>query len=367
MGLGVHGAEKHEESPDDGRGERASADELSFFEAAHQAFRKTANLQGAVERVCSLAGEGATVVIAGRAMADLLLPAIEHLRATARPPAGLTICAWEGRSGVPVPPSPWRLDDYLGNGEIRSQSDGRVRAAFEIACGMLSLYDSQRRLALLWVRDPADIPGYVIAAPFRTIFQWWAADRGCQLVHAAAVGKGDDALLIAGPGRSGKSTTAMLCMLSGLSYAGDDYVLVDASPTPRVFSLYGSGKLERSSLADRFPALAEVGQPATGEEKVIVFVHRHWPGRILPSCQLRAILLPRVTGHPETQVRSVSAGESMRALFPSSVFSLPGARAQSVRLLAELTRKLPSFQLDLGTDLAAVPAKVLSVLNGATA
>src|SRR5207237_110630 len=80
-----------------------------------------------------------------------------------------------------------------------------------------------------------------------------SAHRSELSFHAAAVGNDGRGVLVVGPGRSGKSTTALACLAAGFDYAGDDYVVVSSEP-PHVHSAYCAGKLAWSDLA-RHPAL----------------------------------------------------------------------------------------------------------------
>jgi len=335
-----------------------------------RAFARCTGRLGEVTTTYVIGGRSMTLRLAGPALGPSLMPALAHLASSPAAPPDLTLCAWDTTTtGVAAPPPPWNGNQYLGNGEIRGWDTGGVRAAFDVPCGMLSLYDAERRLAFLWVRDLAALPGYVIAAPFRVILQWWGAERGMQLAHAAAVGTERGGVLLAGVGGAGKSTTALLAMLDGLLYAGDDYVLVEPGDEPRVHSLYNSGKLDALHLAARLPGLSGLAEePArTDQDKAIVFVHRHWPDRIIASLPIRAILVPRVTGASRTRVLGTTAGDALRALLPHSIFPLPGSRHAALERLTSLVRNLPVFRLELGTDIGAIPGVIRGVLEGAGA
>ncbi len=341
------------------------AERSGFVDAVDAAFGRCSARFGETAASCRLAGRAVALRVAGPALGPLLLPALGHLESATAGPPDLTICAWDAASsGIAAPAPPWTGDQYVGNGGIRGWDTGGVRAAFDVPCGMLSLYDATRRLAFLWVRDPIALPGYVIAAPFRVIFQWWATDRGMQLAHAAAVGTERGGVLLAGVGGAGKSTTALLALLDGLMYAGDDYVVIEPGTEPRAHSMYGTGKLDATHLTERLPALAGLTvEPARNDQdKAIVFVHRHWPERVAATLPLRAVLVPRVTGSPRTIVAPTTPGHALRALLPHSVFPLPGARHAALERLTSLVRALPVCRLELGTDLRSIPGVIRRVL-----
>ena len=85
---------------------------------------------------------------------------------------------------------------------------------------------------------------------------------GRQLVHAAAVGTDEGALLITGRGGVGKSTTALACLEAGMQFLGDDYVVVGLDPEPQVYRLYGSAKLTSNS-SSAFRTWPDWWDPAT--------------------------------------------------------------------------------------------------------
>jgi hypothetical protein len=223
----------------------------------------------------------------------------------------------------------------------------------------------------VWVRDPAALPGYVVGAPLRVIFHWWIGGHDRQLAHAGAVGTDRGGVLLAGAGGAGKSTATFACLRSGLRYAGDDYVLIEPRPEPRAICLYNSGKLESRHMATRFPELvARVHNPdamGRGEDKGLIFVHRHWPEAVSPGFPVMALLVPRLTGSAATRLVPCSPAAGLRALLPHSVFPLPGARAAAIERLSALVRSVPCYFLEVGTDLLAVPTVIQDLLARETA
>jgi hypothetical protein len=105
-------------------------------------------------------------------------------------------------------------------------------------------------------------------------------------------------VLLAGRGGAGKSTTAIAAMLGGLSYAADDYCVIEAEPQPVAHSLYNSGKLSWSGL-HRFPQLC--GTPAHGSngEKALFFLCALHPERLALRLPIRAVLLPDIHDGPD--------------------------------------------------------------------
>jgi hypothetical protein len=231
------------------------------------------------------------------------------------------------------------------------------------------MLDLERGRAVYWVRDARTVTVSERAAPLRNILHGWTAHHGTLVVHSAAVGTNDGAVLLVGKGGAGKSTAALACVMAGLRYAGDDYTLV-APEKATVYSLYNSAKAAAGSLG-RMPALARhVSNPhELDSEKALLFIHELRPECLAGTMPIRAMLVPRVTGRPDSAARPLSAAASLAALAPSTIFQLPACASTTARQgtlagLAQLARQVPSFLLESGTDLSQVPCVISRLLAG---
>jgi hypothetical protein len=338
----------------------------AFAEALEAAFdRAAARRGGAVARTYRIGDHAVRLRLAGPALDAPLTPAWRHLEGPGAPPA-LTVSAWDGAStGVGLPPAPWGADAYLPQGRIRGFDDGPVLAAHDAGTGILNVLDRERGRATWWTPDAAALPSWETGAPLRILVHWWVADRGLQLVHAAAVATAAGAALLVGRGGSGKSTTALACLRAGLGYLADDYCLVASDP-PRVFSLYGTAKLDGAMLA-RFPELAgRVRNPdRPAGEKAVLVLPAAGAGGLRPAAPLRALVVPRVSGADPPRLRPAARAEALRALAPSTIFQLPGAGAGALGRLGAVVRALPAFVLELGPDLDAAAARVAEAIGPA--
>jgi hypothetical protein len=324
-----------------------------------QATAKCINLGG---------GKRAILHFSDAAFENLLYPALAHQELPAeKAEEDFKILAWDSaHSGMPMCSPPWTIGDYLARGEIAGYNEGPFRAVFQFDSGVLSLYNADRRIALWWTQDYDRLPLYERAAPFLHLFHWWHA-LSCHdsfLIHAAAIGTTDrGGLLLAGRSGSGKSTTALACLLDGSwAYLADDYCVVRAgAETPIVHSLYCSGKLDHKTLA-AFPAfsdrayLIEIGRDLDG--KIGFDLYQRFPKSFPRELPLRVIVLPRVpkqtNGAQSNRFRPVGSGAAVRALAPSTLFQLPGAGRDNFRMITALATRLPCFQLELDSELTGV-------------
>lgn len=336
-----------------------------FFTAVRQSFELAA-AAGLSERAYRIGDHAVLLRFAGQALERLLTPALEHLSLPlplSEAPA-LSVCLFDTAvTGIAPPPPAWSKDAYGLRGEIAGFNTARIRTVYQPGTDVLMTIDRNRAEAIYWTADAGRIPYWEASFPLRTIFHWWLEDVDYQPVHAAAVGRDQGGVLLTGPSGSGKSTTALACLEGGLGYAGDDYVLVRASPA-HVFSLYGTAKLEGGNLV-RFPHLAAlVSNPARQNgEKALLHINSALPGRMHHGFPIRAILVPTITGRRDTALRSVGAGEAFRALAPTTLFHLPGAQHKAISKLGALVRRVPVYRLEAGTELAQIPAAISRLLE----
>lgn len=338
----------------------------AFFTAVQAAFQNAERATGHTpERFYNIGGYTVRLRFAGSALVPRIIPALEHLATEPGPTPNLTIYLWDSSSTTTSMPSPpWNTEDYVTRGEIRGYSNGHIQTAFHIGPNILSLLNTKLNLGIFWIRDAAQVPYYESGAPLRTILHWWLNAHKRQLVHAAAVGTTNGGVLLAGKGGSGKSTTALNCINSELAYASDDYCLIAVAPQPYVYSLYNSAKVNADNT-HRIPHLISAisNAESLGEEKALLFLNEHYPEKVLSGFPLRAVLLPRVTGKPQTKLTLASPMAGLRALAPSTIFQLSGAGERAFRMMSQLVKQVPCYNLELGTDIANIPEAIVRLLS----
>ena len=342
--------------------EEQSSKSVEYFQSVYELFKSSQQVTGSVERSYIIGGYHIQLSFSGVALLSLT-KALEHLASADHSTPDLTICLWDSEStGQRMIRRPWQEDDFLARGVIQGYNTDRIYTAFQHGSGAVSVLDKERNLAVFWAPDHR-LPYWEHGSPLRTILHWWLLSQGLQLVHAAAVGNSSGGVLIGGKGGSGKSTTALACLESNLFYVGDDYTLLGLDSGPVVHSLYNSAKLESHHL-QRFPALLSkvANKERLADEKALLFVSEHDPSRVAKRLPLRAILLPRVTGHAETRLKRVSVALTLAALAPSTIFQLPRAGSEAFKFLATFARQLPCFSLEAGTDLSTIPPVIEGLL-----
>lgn len=342
-----------------------AADASACSARAQAAFERAAIAAGGIVlRSYTIAGLSVTLRFAGSGLVERLSAALEHHPEGGHGAPGLTVSIWDTAStGVPLPRFPDDAVDGGTSGAARTTEAPAVRAKYRPDQRSLSLLDRRADVATFCMLDGARLPYWETGAPLRLILHWWMADHGRQLVHAAALGTATRGLLLAGRGGSGKSSTALACLGSGLRYAGDDYCLVSFDPHPRAHSLYGSAKLN-ADQAGRFPHLAPVlvNADKLASEKALFMVHRLFPHHMQESFAVGAIVVPVITEGRRSWLEPTSPGSALLALAPSTILQLPGAGRGAFATVSRLVRRVPCYLLHLGADLDALPPLLEDVL-----
>jgi hypothetical protein len=338
--------------------------QLAFFD---EAMSRGAEAMARTERIVrhiDVAGTRVELVFAGDRLVPSLFPALAHLELPVAEDADVSLHVWDTRStGVDIPPPPVRRESFTDRGDIWGMSSRRIRSAFHWIEFSLNLLDLERRVGMFWVRSDEHVPYWTKASPLRTLMHWWTQANGAHLLHAAAVGTDDGALLITGKGGVGKSTTALACLTSGMKYVADDYLVVSLDPEPRVHSLYSTAKLDRPQM-ERFPHLANmVRNPETTDDKSVVHLFPERGDQIERTLPLKAIAMPSFAGVAETSFAPASAIALQRAASFTTLSQLPHAGHETHAFIERLVSSVPGFSIRLGTDLQRLPEAITTFLR----
>lgn len=341
-------------------------DPLVFFNTVYELYEKAETASGGcIDRFYCIAGYKIRLRFAGSALIPYITSALAHLATEPVSDPALTVCLWDSAStNTIMPPPPWQRNQYHPKrGEILGFNNDRIHTSFQWGAYALSLLDSDRNLGIYWVETTEQIPYWETGSPLRTILNVWMNKQGLQLVHAGAVGLPSGGVLLVGKGGSGKSTTALTCLNSELFYAGDDYSLIASEPTPRVFSIYNTGKKNADDV-ERLPFLAGAisNRDRLDSEKAVYFINEHFPEKILTHFPIRAVLVPRITGKTDTSLTATSAVAALTSLAPSTMIQLPGAGKEACQIMMQVLKQIPCYYLELGTDLRQIPQVIFDLI-----
>lgn len=238
----------------------------------------------------------------------------------------------------------WRSGDDTGSLQIGTDSQRMIGA------------DCVRRRYYYAMPQPEGVDTVVYGHTVAGLFSRWAGDAGMILMHAAAVGSGGKGVLIVGRSGSGKSTFSVSCLMEGLDFVSDDYVLLSRTGPVEAMPLYTNIAVN-PDMYERMPPSERLSAPAYAD---------WWNGKLhfhldrkefCPSLEIRAIVMPRVTGGEEPAIALSPLGAAMTQLIHSSLEQLERYRdTQLVRQMAARLGHLPVYEMQMSTDLTKNPA-----------
>jgi hypothetical protein len=318
------------------------------------------------DRYFELAGLAIRLRFAGPALEERMSLPFAHLEIEPTP-AALTVFLWDSDSTASSPPQPpWGLDAYLQHGRVKGHFEDGLYAIFQRGSQSLLVLDADGGRGFFWIGSAERLEMLDFGSPLRALLHIWLDLQGVQLVHSAAVGRPDGCVLIAGNAGAGKTSTALACIPSALGHLGDDYCLVRDGEPPRVFSLYSSAKIDMATLA-RMPRLGGLitPTPTSSAPKALLDLHAKAPEKLIGSAELRAIVLPSISGETGTGFKRCSRPEALAGLAPSTMLQLPGTSETTLTRLSALVRAVPAYHLEAGTDPAAIPPAIERILEEA--
>jgi hypothetical protein len=302
----------------------------------------------------SLAGYTLKLEGSSRELQKIFLPSLAHLKIDENQFGKTDLTIWYADakgmdSLIPEPP----FDDFNGVGFSESASEDGFYIYYQPAFRQVFLYSEEKKLGIYWALNRSTIPWWEPTFSFRIILHWWTKDKPLQLMHAGAAAVDQNGgWLIAGPSGSGKSSTCLTLLEQELLYLGDDYVLVKTDSEPAVFTVYQTAKLEPDNFQSRFSEFANYIQNPDSylQEKAIFNIYEPFPNSFTAAVPLKGVLLPRVTGKPDSEIVPVSSGKALLGIAPTTLRHLPHFREESYQKMKNLIHQVPVLEWRLGTD-----------------
>lgn len=323
------------------------------------------------ERTVRIAGEPFILRFAGTHLLDALFPSFAHLAAGGAAAGAASVKVFESTvSGVARPHLPWsEIPDAPGEPIVRLD-EGDHQGVADSRSTIVAMADLTRRRAVMHVPDVAGVASAEMGARLRPPLLLLLGALGPLPLHAAAVGAGERGALLAGMSGAGKSTLSVACALTGMSFCGDDYVVLeDSKGAPIVHALNSTVRLSLRSaglLGLELPAAAfapEVQEGDFADPKGQFDIDELAPGAMRSRLRLRAVVVPRRDG-VAGKARPIGGAAALRALAPSTVLQSPGRRPYAMRTLGSLVRALPCFELATGGDPRAAATALSDLLEG---
>ena len=333
-------------------------------------FEDAADRTGIIGRNYEVAGFPVHLRLAGDALLAEITTALSHLEVDPVADPALTISCWDAVSSrVDLRPAVGARTDYE-HAQSENHQAGRYLSGFRRPDFGLAMLDREANIGGYWVPDAVDYPStpgafyWGWANPLRGILNWYFAARDRLFVHAAAVGAFGSAVLLPAPSGSGKTSTALRCLVDGMDFLGEDYSVVSLDGGPVVHSIYSTAKLHADEYDNRRTQVRLPVEPARKEfEKYIFPLYPHFASQLVASRPLRAIVVPRVTGIDSPVLARCESRVALAALAPSSILQVPGAGQASFSKMRRLVTDLPCYSLQLGAQSERVPGMLQALLK----
>jgi hypothetical protein len=330
-----------------------------YFDRMQDAWRRASEAAGNSVARYGVAGRAIEVQFAGTGLVDLVNRALVHRDVdTMAEPAAAVAVFDSASTGVDIPPFPWDVGPV---GEVHRLEDSQVGIVFHPETPAIGLRDTSGGAGIFWAHSADRLPGWQRAAPLRAHLHWALRSWGAALVHAAAVGDTSGVVLLIGAGGSGKSTSALACLLDGMTFLGDDYVALTFDPD-LAWSVYASAKIDRAALHSLGDTRLVPLTPADAGKWV--FDVRPLMAGQTARAPIRAIVLPSLAGGVAGLQRA-TPGQALAALGPSTVYQSPDRDGSLLPALAGLVRRVPSFVARIGGAPDRVPDLVRAALREA--
>lgn len=339
--------------------------DLLSFRSMSEAFDQARRRSSVLEYGLQLARYSTRLLLAGRAVADLVEPALGHLfsfGAAASPRLTMQLFT------APPPAShssPAAALDSGQAGRVRTSADGRF-LSYRVP-GADYMLDRRTRTLVGSVGSPADVPRSELAKPMAIPLTVWLADEGLDVVHAGLVSRGGRGLLFAGHNGAGKSTCTLACALRDFDFLGDDCIALDLDDPAGVagYSMYASGTLEEEHIHRVAPGRPiDALHPTPGKGKLFFTLKEAHHLRIGRVASIHALVLPRLTESPRSALRPATKAEALRTIAPSSILKRAVPRERTWARLALLASRIPAYWLDMSRNPSDIPETVIPLLGG---
>ncbi len=305
------------------------------------------------------------IEVCGSVLSGVALDPLRHATVDAAAPADLHLVMIDSRETCIGGPTLESLAALNGSGQPPANDGRRSRLTIHEALRTCCFIDADAREIIVWFDDATAVPEWVVYDQIRNALHWLSYERAFGLFHAAALKLGGVGCLITGKSGSGKSTLTAVAVAAGFDTAGDDFVLVETTPVPRVHAVFDTVKLDEGSLA-RVPQFRpSIRASQRADDKGIV--HLSDTGsrdRIATNFPLHAILHACLTGRQSSRIVRAAPVQVFRALAPSTLKLLRSQGRQVSANCAKLVERLATYTFEIGTDVDVAVAELAGFMNG---
>ncbi|WP_141500881.1 hypothetical protein [Paenibacillus luteus] len=194
-----------------------------------------------------------------------------------------------------------------------------------------------------------DYDDCMLGHPLIRCFYFWAEQESLLILHSAAVGFNHKGVLISARGGAGKSTLSVSCLLEGLDFVADDYVMMREVGERKALPLYTMVGLNSDMYQILKPNMPVIKTEEKRNGKKFFDASAYPFQEELP---IKAILCPTVTEGSEPMIVPTDRGSVLVKLVHSSVSQIGGRRdTEMVKRMMDRLKDLPVYEFRLSKDL----------------
>ncbi len=322
-----------------------------FYYQCMTSFNAAARRNGIEKINLELGGKRITMFCAGKKLQQSILLSLSGIRTNheEKISADLNIYLWDGNSEIDFPCQKLKqeLDRYRDKVSVINEKN--IHLQYNPVGEIVSLIDIENREAFYFAPDANKLPDYEVCTPMRMIMNWFCKMNGMLFIHAAGIGYGGNGALLVGKSGAGKSTTALLSLIYGLEFIGDDYVAISIGEKKMAYQIYRGSKIMDKTLPQFSKLLPYIIKTNKTQEKNVVILPNDL-GHIVPALQIKTIIRPRVEYALKSSFKKYAAMQILTEFATSTILQMPGCGEYMLRDLGQLCQEIPAYTLSLSKD-----------------
>jgi len=253
---------------------------------------------------------------------------------------------WDSSFPEDLPETSFAEEYITSNLPIDFDISKPFKVLFDRGQGMIYIFDTERNLGSVWMRDHSQVDVRCCVAPFRVLLSWMANKFDAEIIHASATEIDGRGVLVSGPSGSGKSSLALYSGMNGGNILSDDAVLIEGS---RAYAIYSRAKIARINPVLDVSSLNTFELRNSSDGK-----------RILPLIELKdsfihemdynAIVFPEIVHM--THIERVSSLIGYKYFVEQSLQELFGGDSSNLERHSKLLTQKPNFRMALSGNIS---------------
>lgn len=252
---------------------------------------------------------------------------------------------WDSSFPEDLPDTSFAEDYIISNVPVEFEISKPFKVLFDRGQGMIYIFDTERNLGSVWMRDHSQVDVRCCVAPFRVLLSWMANKFEGEIIHASAAVIDGKGVLISGPSGSGKSSLALYCGMNDGKILSDDAVLIEGA---MAYSIYSRAKIAKINPVLDISSLNTFELPNSIDGKKILALSE-LKDSFIHEMSYDAIVFPEIVHM--THIERVSSLIGYKYFVEHSLRELFGGDLSNLRRHSNLLTETPNFRMALSGDI----------------